>query len=342
MRKTLIAVERVCFLLYNEEGLWGKALRDRLKSILILLGGLTLLLPFQNCGMQAGEEQGLSGPSKSYGSSSQNADSSSQNSINLSGVSGYGGASMGSYGSTSSFSESGSTVNLGGGSGSGGGQASIGGDIAGGGYGSAGWNYGQTKYRTSSLYPEAPYGDTDLSRNLFYFPNINALGNDAKYMWMAFTNVRANLNPQTPSAVERSTLLVISLRKLAQTNSLITYGMTGTSLCHHFSATVTSSIEPVTYGWSVETRSNSFYYSITGYKTTLSGVNVYRKTPEEGTQLEDSACRGVSTHDLSAVNSFLNIMRNYPIFSGDSSTIYMKDWNGSASSNTSSYALKAF
>lgn len=115
---------------------------------------------------------------------------------------------------------------------------------------------------------------------------------------------------------ERSRLIVIALKPLSSSGADTTYAFTGTSLCYKFSGTVTMPKASSTHiiHYDTGSRDGGHSYSVIGHLISLSGVNITYKAETELTLLESSGCTALSGYDKAALDSFIQILRNYPIW----------------------------
>lgn len=283
-----------------------------LKSLALLSGAGVLLFAFQNCGAPLEEELSGNDPSQyeNYGPGNPT--------YNLDGTVSF--PLPGSGGSSSSGGGGGSgNINLGGG-GSGGGGGNPGGGIGVGGGSGAPDDYipYTDNFRRSSLYPDPPGGTALFSKHRYYFAAVNRLSN-GNLLWNSYRNAIQSWNQQQMGTDERRQLIVISLKKLSESSTSVTYGLTGTSLCYNFSATLTTPAQLTTYlaYWRDE------YDVIRGYKASLSAVNITRKSETELTQLESSGCTALAGYDKSALDSFISLFRSYSIMVPDGDGFFL-------------------
>lgn len=288
---------------------------SRVVKYLALLGGASVLLfAFQNCGAPLEEDLSELDPSQ-Y----ENDFGSTAPTYNLDGT-----VNVPLPGSSSSSSSGGGSgnINLGGGS--------SGGGSGGGGLGSGGGGGGSgspddyipysNNFRQSSLYPDPPGGSSGFSKHRYYFAAVNRLSK-GEILWDSYRKAIQSWSQQQMGTEERKQLIVISLKKLSESSGVITYGMTGTSLCYNFAATLTT--PAVLSQYHVSWR-DDHYDSFSGYKSTLSSVTITRKSEAELTQLESSGCTALAGYDKRALESFISIMRSYPVMIPDGSGFYLR------------------
>lgn len=255
-----------------------------------------LLLGFQNCGMQLVSEDELnkaSADTYQYDENLLTRNSDGTYSFPLPGE---------NSGNGSGSSGGGGNLNLGGG-GSGGGGSGSGG----------GYDPYDNDFRKSSLYPGEPRGTQAFSKRIYSFNRLEVL-QDGVNLWRSYSSAISSWNQQQMGTEERKSLIVVAMKELSVGTDQVTYGLTGTSLCHKFSGTVVADISSKRHYYTIRSGGSDGYddlRSYFGHGYTFSGASVTPKSQEELTQLESAGCDALGGYDRRALNSFLHVLTNF-------------------------------
>jgi hypothetical protein len=278
-----------------------------------------LLFGFQNCGMQF--EDDLASTSDNFDTSGLSYNPDGTFTFPLPGQSGKNGSSSGGSGS--------GDINLGsGGSGSGGSGSGGSGGFG----GSDPYDPYNDNHSKASLYPALPGVGGVMGNKLYYFNNngvLNLGGHmTGAMLWQSYYEGIVSWTAQQSDTRERSSLLVMSFKKLSQEGTNTTYFLDGTSICYHFSANAKMPTASTLYSWTERYGGHDgseSYYSINGYQVILSGKTIVKKTEEEMTMLESAFCGAGGAYDQAAINAFFSVLQQYPILTPSGSSFSLKN-----------------